>query len=351
MNAGEALDIVPTHRAAFPQWLFLSQPLDPYINLKYVDNSPGIDARTMEQTKWDGGYRAIAPIGAVDVMWYNETMVKTLNLQDPHTLWKQGKWNWETYKNFVVGAPKTAPNGQTTLTSGTCSEGDAVIFFPRTNGINVFEIETTGNTSKFKSNFEDPKALEAWEFFAGLGKSLDGVNRRTGPDPQNDMYKLGSVLMQGTTYLMRSYDYEYAKSQKFNWVPYPGKTADLCMCMNYGNAMMIPKKVKNAANIPYAVKVMELWANRFTEAINDYLQEPYYDFSYEERIEYFDFAAKTNYFGVGTRIFDVLTGQDLEYYKQFTWSFYNTNWNTTTTATQLFNVVEKATNAMLSYGK
>ena len=62
------------------------------------------------------------------------------------------------------------------------------------------------------------------------------------------------------------------------------------------------------------------------------------------------FAAKTNYFNVGSRIFDNLTGSDKEYYKQFTWSFYNPNYNTATQAEQLKNLVNKALSAGLEYG-
>lgn len=351
MNAGKALDVVPTHRSAFPQYLLLSAPLDPYINLQYVDNSPGIDKRTMEQMKWDGTYRCIAPIGAVDVIWYNETMVASLGMPDPHKLWKEGKWNWDAFKSFQVGVPAKSPNGTTALCPFSMSEGDAWTFWALTNGVQVFEIKTTNNKSTIVSNFEDPKALEAWNFYAGTVKGVDYVNRRNSDRPQTDIYRNGSCIMSGTQYLMNDYSsFEYAKSMEANWVPWPGKTGDQCMCTNYGNTMMLPKKTKNQANIPYAVKFMELWASRFTEAINDYLQEPYYNFSHAERVEYFDFAAKTNYFNVGSRIFDNLTGSDLEYYKQFTWSFYNPNYNTATQAEQLKNLVNKALSAGLEYG-
>jgi ABC-type glycerol-3-phosphate transport system substrate-binding protein len=80
----------------------LSQPLDPYVNTNLIGNSPGVDLRTLEQTKWGGTYRCIAPIGAVDVIWYNESMVEQLGLKDPHTAWKNGKWNWEAWKEFLL---------------------------------------------------------------------------------------------------------------------------------------------------------------------------------------------------------------------------------------------------------
>ncbi len=351
MNAGKALDIYITHRAGFPHYLLISAPLDPYLNMQYANNSPGIDSRTMEQMKWDDTYRCIAPIGAVDVLWYNETMAKSLGLKDPYTLWKQNDWTWKTYQDFVLAAPRMEASGTYSLSIGWCSEGDAVAFHPRTNGVNTFDIKTVNGKSTIVSNFNDPRCLEAWETITGIGKGMKGgVYERRGPDPQNDMYEHGSSLLRGTTYLMKDFDYPYARTQKFNWVPYPGKTADNCMCMNYGNTMMLPKKTKNQSNIPYAVKFMELWASRFTESINDYLASSPFNFTYQQRVEYFDYAAKTNHFAIGTTIFNALTGDELEYYKQFTWAFYNPNYNITTTATQLKNLVEKAVDEVMEFG-
>jgi hypothetical protein len=352
MNSGKALDIIPTHRSAFPQYLMISGGLNNYINEKYIDNSPGIDKRTMDQTKWDGQYRCIAPIGAVDVIWYNETMTKQLGLDDPHTLYTQGKWTWDAWKTFQTKVPKQSPNGTTQLAPFSMSEGDAWTFWARANGVSVFEIKTEGNKSKIVSNFADPRCAEAWVFYAGVVKGVDYVARRNSAKPQTDMYKDGSCIMSGTQYLMNDYsgsDMKYAKTNKYNWVPYPTKDGK-GICTNYGNTMILPKKTKNQANIPYAVKFAELWASRFTEAINDYLMEPYYDFSSAERVEYFNYAAKTNYFNVGARIFDMLTGNDKEYYNKLIWSFYNPNYNTATQAEQLKPLVDKAVKALETYG-
>ena len=149
------------------------------------------------------------------------------------------------------------------------------------------------------------------------------------------------------------YQYDYARTQKYNWVPYPkGPSANgQCIVMNYGNTMMLPKKVKNQSNIPYAVKVMELWANRFTEALNDYFQAPFYRWTYEQRVEYFDYAAKNNQFSHGARIFSLLTGDDYKYYSNFYKSFYNNDYNTATEAAKVKNVVEKALKLSLEYAE
>ena len=352
MNSGKALDIYHTMRSGFPQYMMLGRAIDDYVNLQYVGNSPGVDEHTMEQMKWDGSYRAIGPVGAVDVIWYNETMTAALGIPDPHTQWKNGQWDWKAWENFQVSVPVTNFAGQS-LCPWAQSEGDSWNFWARTNGVSVFEIKTVNGKSQIVSNFNDPRCLEAWNFYAGVVKGVDYVARRTGNDVQNSMYIDGTAIMTCTSHLMEDYrEYEYAKTQKFNWVPYPKGTGEGAsnICMNYGFTYMIPKKVKTEKNIPYSIKFAELWATRFTEAIFDNFQMPYYNFSYQDRKDYFEFVTQNAYFAVGADMFGQLTGEDQEYVKQFKWSFYNPNYNTATQAEMLKNLVDKAIQKVAEMG-
>ncbi|MBR2013016.1 MAG: hypothetical protein IJ995_02240 [Clostridia bacterium] len=356
MNTGKQLDIIPTHRSALAMLMNLSQPLDPYINMKYVNNSPGVDTRTMEQSKRHDGYRCIAPIGAVDVIWYNATMTKELGLKDPYTLWKQNKWDWDAYKNYILSVPETAPNGNTKLQVFFQSAGDSIFFWPRTNGVNVFDFKVGKDKTEIISNFNDDRCLSAWTFYSDLMNQADYKNRNTeGGTGGLGLWEQGSAIMGCTLYLMKDWSSsEFACSQQFRWVPYPkgpGKGGE-CVAMNYGNTMMLPKKMKNQSNIPYAVKVMEIWANRFTEAINDYLQEPYFNFSHEERVEFFNFVSQHNYFNPAGGWRNLLDEGDRSYYNQFEKSFYdNTKYNTTTAAKQVSNIIDKAINLMNTFGE
>lgn len=347
MNSGKALDVIPTHRAGFPQYFMLGRALDPYVNINYINNSPGVDNRTLEQTKWDNTYRCIAPIGAVDVIWYNESMVQALNLKDPHTLWEQNKWDWNAFKEFQVSVPRTNLDGKT-MTGFAASMPDLINFFPRTNGVDVFAVKTEGGKTKLISNFNDQRSTDAMVYVGALCKDNDWIERRASEDPQQDMYTNGTCIMSSTLHLMGDYTTQaYAKNNKYNWVPYPkgpGTGGDN-VAMNYGSTMMLPKKTKNEANIPYAVKFMEFWANRYTEAIYDYLKADCYDFSYDELKEYFNFATTHNYFEYGSSVFDNLNGNDKEYFNRFRWSFYQDKYNTVTTMEELRNLVQKAVDA------
>ena len=351
-SSGKQVDLVPTHRSYFPQWMNLSQPLDPYVNTKLLGNSPGVDLRTIEQSKWGGTYRCIAPIGAVDVMWYNATMVEQLGLKDPYTTWKEGKWDWTAWKNFATSVPYQGPTGKT-LCAWSQSEADAIVFWPYTTGVELFRSDPDSKEPKLINNFNDPQVAKALVFIAETGKSLDGLSRRLSSDPENEMYTTGTVIMMNTMYLCKDYSSsDFAMSQKYKWVPYPRcpEKGGVEVAMSYGATMMLPRKMKVQKNAPYAVKFMELWANRFTEAIFDFQKAGHLQFNYAQRKEYYEFVSKNNYLAVGARTLGALTGDEKEYFNQLKWSMYNPNWNTATAVEQLRNLAEKACEEAVKYG-
>ena len=324
VNANKALELFSTHRRGYPQYFSISASLDPYIDIKKVDQAYGVDARVLEQTKWNNTYRCIAPLGSVDVLWYNETMVQALGLQDPKTLWRQGQWDWNAWKSFVEAVPQTGPSGEK-LCPWYLEESDAWYYWALTNGVEPFAVQTTGNKSGLVNAFESTKATEAWKFYASVVKGVRAYSRRSNVgDPQLDLYRNGSAIMSATTHLMRDYSQQnYAKTQKYDWVPYPTGAGTGCepLIAHSGLGMMLVKKMKNSANAPLAVKLMELWASRFTEAMNDYLQEPYYAFSYEERKEYFEFAMKYSTFPVGLGTLRSIGDEGYAAREQFVQSF------------------------------
>ncbi len=351
-SSGKQVDLVPTHRSWFPQWMNLSQPLDPYVNTNLIGNSPAVDLRTLEQTKWGGTYRCIAPIGAVDVIWYNESMVEQLGLKDPHTLWKQDKWDWNAWKDFLVSVPAQGPTGKG-LAPWSQAEHDSIVFWPQTAGLTLFDIDKSSNEPKLINNFNDERVEKSLVFYASTAKGVDMVARRPSPDPWIDLYSNGTIIMMNTQYLCMDFsDEPYAKNNKFNWVPYPessdGKGDHVAM--SYGATMMLPRKMKVQKNAPYAVKFMELWANRFTEAIFDFQKAGHLQFNYAQRKEYYEFVSKNNYFGIGYRVLEVLTGDEKEYYNQLFWSMYNNNWNTATAIEQLRNLAAKACEDVVKFG-
>ena len=347
MNAGKALDVIPTHVGGFPKFLCLSQPLDPYINIQNIGNSPGVDNMTLEETKWGGTYRCISAIGAVNVIWYNQTLVEQFGLKDPHKTWQEGNWNWNTWEAFVKSVPATTPDGKALTAYQQCTS-DIPYAWGLTNGIHHIKIDTESKTPNLINNWMHPQTIAAWEFVSSVCKAV-----KFGRD-YHYMYSDGTLMMSDAVNLMNTWDnYEYTKGKKFNWVPFPKATTPTGrdIAFNYGYTMMLPKKMKNQSNAPYAVKFMELWANRFTEAVFDYFETTKcIGMDYAAKKEYFEFVVKNTYFGIQMNEWDMLTGDAATAKNQWVKSMYNAQFNITTETQAMKNVVEQAIKDCLAYG-
>ena len=348
MNAGKTLDVIPTHVGGFPKFLNLSQPLDPYINLQNIDNSPGVNTMTLKETKWGGTYRCISPIGSVNVLWYNQSLVEQFGLTDPHTLFEQGKWNWDTFKQFVVSVPATTPDGKTLHAYNQCTS-DMMYSWPLTNGLAPIQIDTDAKEPALINNWTNERTVAAWDFISSTVKSVKFGGSIS------KMYEDGTTMMTDAVNLQNQWDnYEYTKGRKYNWVPFPAATTDTgrCIAFDYGYTHMIPRKVKNQSNIPYAVKFMELWATRFCEAMFDYLATTKcYSFDYEDRKEYFEFVIKNTYFGVQMNEWDMLSGDSGKAKNDWFKSLTNQSYNIRTETEKVKNVVQEAIDLCLAYGK
>ena len=355
MNAGKALDCIPTHFGGFPQFLNISQPLDPYINMQNLGNSPGVDLMTLEETRYAGGYRCISPIGTVDVLWYNKSMVEEFGLEDPHTLWQQDKWDWNAWQSFLKSVPTTTADGKP-LASYDNGGGRAWMFYPLTNGVAPIAIDTESSERALINNWMDERVLQAMDFYTDTYKSLTQHGGDLNKALAN-LYSDGTLMMGSVDKLMfdKNY-YDYANTHKFDWVPYPKSPYEggRYVAANIGYTMMLPRKMKTASNAPYAVKFMELWATRFTEAMFDYLSnQKAHSFTYAQKKEYFEFAIKNTYFAIEMGQWRYLDGANLEAMRGEEEGIYaamgNDNINYRTWHTKVANIVEQAIKESMEY--
>ncbi len=347
MNAGKALDIIATHVGGFPTYLNLSRALDPYINIQNIGNSPGVCEMTLEQSKWGGTYRCISAIGAVNVLWYNQSLVEQFNLQDPHTLWEEGNWNWDTYASFMKSVPKTTPEGKTLYSFHQC-DGDIWYSWALTNGVNPLEIDTTSSTPNIINNWLDSKTLAAWEFISSVNKATNYGGTFS------NLYSDGTVLMHDATNMNPNFDNtEYGKTHKYNWVPWPAATTATgrCIAFNYGFTQMLARKMKTESNAPYAVKFMEMWATRFCEANYDFLsQNTSIAMSYKEKKEHFEFCVNNTYFALQKVAHQMITGDNATVRNQWLKSFYNAQYNITTETNTVKNIIDQSIKDCLAFG-
>ena len=348
MNAGKQCDVIYTNHAILcPQALCISKSITSLVNINNLGSSPGVCKKSMDLTKWGNTLRLIAPIGVVDVLWYNQTLNQELNLSDPHIMWEKGKWDWDSFKKYMMSVPKTTKDGNE-LVSWTCFWGNFYFTWDSTNGKPTYEIVTDAKVPTIVNNWTDPQVLQAWEFISTVNQNTNhqqgGDNGGLGIVQEHMNLYLGTTLMSATMYTQVYRDTEYSKHIQINWVPFPKANTETGRetAQYYGFGMVLPRKTCKPENENIALKFMELWATRFTETYFDNLNTfEYYNFNYKQRKQYFDFVTQHVVYSPGiTGIY----GNMREAFRG------NAAYNIKTEATKYANEAAKKLAELMKYG-
>ncbi len=296
MNAGKQCDLIYTNHNIQPQGLCVSKSITSLVNINNLGSSPGVCKTTMDLCKWGNTLRLIAPIGVVDMLWYNQTLTQELNLSDPHVMWEKGVWDWDAFKKYLMSAPKTTQNGNA-LCAWTCFTSNIPFTWDSTNGVNYIQIVADAKVPTIQNNWTHPQFIAAMEFVASVNQVVafsctNGTNNTV--KEHMGLYE-GTTLMSATMYTQVYRDTEYSKHVQINWVPFPkaNTSTGAETCQYYGFGMVLPRKTAKPDNENIALKFMELWATRFTETYFDNLNTfDYYNFNYKQRKQYFDFVTQ-----------------------------------------------------------
>lgn len=354
MNAGKQCDIIYSNHVVFPSSLCITRSITDVVNINNLGSSPGVCKNTMDTAKWGNTLRLIAPIGVVDVIWYNQTLTQELGLSDPHLMWEKGKWSWSSFSDYMKSVPAKNNRGED-LVAFVQWPSNASYIWPSTNGSPRIYIDADADKPALINNWLKPETLEAWEFITGVCNSINyGSSEETTPGNQKEHLGLynGTTIMSATMYTQVYRDTEYSKKVQINWVPYPksdnanGKE----VCQYYGFGMMLPKKTSKPDNVNIALKFMELWATRFTETIFDNLNTfEYYNFNYKQRKQYFDFVTKNVVFALAMNDFTGSTlSSDTNFFKCFTG---DPAYNVRTEATKGANIVQNYIKESMKFGQ
>jgi len=307
----------------------------------------------MDVCRWGNTLRVIAPIGVVDVLWYNQTLTQELGLSDPHTMWEKGAWSYDTFKKYMLSAPKTTKEGKELVTLVEWTMNTHYVW-ANTNGKSAVQIDATAPVPTLINNWLDPQVLVAWEFICDIHNSVNyklSSERVAGTVPEHIGLYEGTTLMSATMYTQVYRDTEYSKHIQINWVPFPKANTETGkdICQYYGFGMVLPKKTANEKNVGPALKFMELWATRFTETLFDNLNTfEYYNFNYKQRKQYFDFVTQNVVFGLAMNDWD---GSSLATDTNFVQAIKgNAAYNVKTEATKGANIVNTYIIDSMKYG-
>ena len=377
MNAGKQCDVIYSSHVTYPASLCVSRSITELININNIGSSPGVCKTTMDICKWGNTLRVVAPIGVVDVLWYNQTLTQELGLSDPHKMWEADAWDWAAYSKFMYSIPAKTQDGKD-LVANVHWTGNASYIWPSTTGTSHIYIDANAAAPTLVNNWEAASTMRAWEFVTGVHNNVNykGPGDEDSPGYQKDHNGLyeGTTLMSGTMYTQVYRDTEYSKHVQINWVPYPMEKArtfaemqaaidtkyagsDVKPAASHdgiaqfcGFAMLLPKKTIKDNNVDIALKFMELWATRFTETYFDNLNVfEYYNFNYKQRKQYFDFVTQNVVFGLAMNDY---SGTDFGSSGKFFACFSgDPAYNVKTEATKVANIVSNHIVDSLKYGQ
>jgi hypothetical protein len=310
------------------------------------------------------------------VLWYNKTLTQELQLSDPHVLWERDQWNWDSFSKFMHSIPAKTPDGNI-LVAMVHWPANTSYVWPSTTGTSHIYIDANAKAPTLVNNWSADTTMRAWQFITGVANDINykGGNEETaGNEPAHNGLYEGTTIMSGTMYTQVYRNTEYSKSVRIDWVPYPMEKAktfaekEAEIAQKYANsavkpaashdgiaqfcgfAMLLPKKTVKENNVGPALKFMELWATRFTEAYFDNLSVfEYHRFNYKERKQYFDFVTQNVVFGLAMGDF---VGCDIRSETKF-FACFNGDpaYNVQTEATKGANLVSSFVVSSLKYGQ
>lgn len=155
--SGEELDIFPYYPEYFPQGVIKDrfEPLDPYFDTLEYDSPLWSDISVAADAFALNGSHYVLPYSMSDplILTYSRTLMKENELDDPYTLYTQGKWDWDVFMEMM----EKFVSSQSPRYGIAGSFGQGVI---PSAGTSVIGCEN----GRFVSNIMSPELQKAQEF-------------------------------------------------------------------------------------------------------------------------------------------------------------------------------------------
>ena len=191
INASAAPDICYMTGSHWPS-LVIKGFMQDLTATKQDTNMDIFDQQLMQAYKWNGKQYGIitknSTEGHFQVTYYNKTIFNRLGVTDPGTLWKQGKWNWNTFLECAkaVNDPNNGVWGCELYASHT---------FLCTSGMPIVSV----NDGEIVNNLDKQPIIDAWNFVNKL-HHVDKVT--TGLAGADTNFATGkSVMMVGMNWM------------------------------------------------------------------------------------------------------------------------------------------------------
>lgn len=230
-NANEAPDLFEVYDETCYSTILagVSRPLDDIVtdlDYSYYDVSRDLFS-------WEGSTYAIPLKPYIFNMAFNRDLFDLEGLPSPDELFKEGNWNWTTFKEACKALTKTV-DGET-VQSAFGSYKDAITSFMYTNGTQMLNVDT--KTGTVTSNLSDVKMQNTLNYLVELKDYLMLVETED---------EFTSAFDNGTLAMTRSYADEADLPFEMGLVPFPaGDDYEGKNLLAYPQAMSIPNGAKN----------------------------------------------------------------------------------------------------------
>ena len=283
---------------------------------KYVDLNEDIfkDYKKISDfVTFNGEVYGMPSVPNMEVIIYNKTLIENLGYDLPLDLYKQGKWNWDTFKRLT-----------TSLCREKTADGDAISAFSSWDTNIFLKANNSGfvkwTDHKYALNLDDNKLREALNYF----QSLSTVGAFTGWQGWSQAdFQLGTMAMCVDRFGNKTH---FVSDLTFDWdfVPFPtGYSGDENVAPGTIATYGVPKGSSNpSGGAAYAYLFCKQDFERRKQYLKGYLTD-----EQVERFESLYGKISKDYDTIGIEntdalIWDVLSGADIT----ATLESYKTKW-------------------------
>lgn len=180
-----------------------------------LKNDKKLDLQVMDAFKWNNQYYGINIANNMTfgryVIYYNKTMFQNMGVTDPGTLYKNGKWNWDTFADCAKKMTRRV-NGKTIY--GYTGLDTTIAGWLLSAGGDYVSID--GSKNKITNNLLNDKVLKTYNFISGLRKA-----GYWSPDEDTNSFATGEAAMMGDTTWMFESDSMPKMTDNWSAVPMP----------------------------------------------------------------------------------------------------------------------------------
>ena len=211
--SGSAPDVIFAYWGDMPKLAAIEvlQPIDQYVDLEKI-NYPDI----VKSYKWKGRHYA-ANIQQVQtpLLWFNKKLLEKEGItKNPYQLWKEGNWNWDTFKEIGLKLTKDTNNDKEIDQWGFASINSSV--YQWSNGASYIKTDDQGNV---KISWKDPECIRALQ--AMQDARFKNVFYATDPTFANTGFNDGNLGMAYGTFEYLAYQANNLDPKDVGVAPFP----------------------------------------------------------------------------------------------------------------------------------